>query len=67
MLNDVWSGIALASAAALFAAGSTLRAAAQAADDAPMHCTGIVSGTGQGCVGKGSEAECTAAGARVGK
>ena len=42
MLNHVKSGVALASAAAaLFAMGTTLSTAVQAADQAPVHCAGI--------------------------
>ncbi|MEO8278625.1 MAG: hypothetical protein ABI564_02965 [Ideonella sp.] len=42
MLNQVKSGLAVATAAAaLFAMGATVSTVAQAADPAPVHCTGV--------------------------
>ena len=42
MLNNLKSGVAIATAAAaLFSMGATLSTSVQAADEATVHCTGV--------------------------
>ena len=42
MLNNLKSGVAIATAAAaLFSTGATLSTSVQAADEATVHCTGL--------------------------
>ena len=68
MLNNLKSGVAIATAAAaLFSMGATLSTSVQAADEAGVHCVGVNSCKGMGWVGKKSAEECKAAGGSVAK